>query len=115
MKVFIGLLLLLYSAHVSLTARYEAGQCDYAILFDAGSSGTRMKIYQFLASGLSLRPSDVKEHSPSPSKAKPGISELAADPSQVEAYLMPLLKSAKKTIHKTSMRRLQYICWPQRE
>ena len=98
MKVFIGLLLLLYSAHVSLTARYEAGQRDYAILFDAGSSGTRMKIYQFLASGLSLRPSDVKEHSPSPNKAKPGISELAADPSQVEAYLMPLLESAKKTI-----------------
>ena len=73
-------------------------QAEYVILFDAGSSGTRMSIYQFLESGKFIKASDVKELDPSPSKIKPGISELADDPSQVEAYMMPLLESAKKTI-----------------
>ena len=57
-----------------------------------------MSIYQFLESGKYLKASDVKELDPSPSKIKPGISELADDPSQVEAYMMQLLESGKKTI-----------------
>ena len=76
----------------------DAGHTEYAILFDAGSSGTRLRIYQFLASGPSLEPSDVRELSASPDKAKPGISGLADNPSQVEDYMTPLLESAKKTI-----------------
>ena len=59
---------------------------------------TRMSIYQFPESGKSLKTSDAKELDPSPSKIKRGISELADDPSQVEAYMMPLLESAQKTI-----------------
>ncbi|KAJ7382433.1 hypothetical protein OS493_035082 [Desmophyllum pertusum] len=69
---------------------------EYAIVFDAGSTSTRLKIYQFLASGSSLQPSDVLELSPSPHKVRPGISDLADDPFKVEAYMMPLLESAKK-------------------
>ncbi|KAJ7381118.1 hypothetical protein OS493_004716 [Desmophyllum pertusum] len=65
---------------------------------DPGSTSTRLKIYQFLASGASLKPSDVLELSPSPRKVKPGIADLADDPSKVEAYMMPFLESAKKTI-----------------
>ena len=34
-------LLLLYSMHVTLAADQAAGVTEYAILFDAGSSGTR--------------------------------------------------------------------------
>ena len=76
----------------------DAGHTEYAILFDAGSSGTPLMIYHFLASGPSLEPSDVRELSASPDNAKPGISGLADNPSQVEDYMTPLLESAKKTI-----------------
>ena len=86
--------ILVYFAHVSLAAN----QTKYVILFDAGSSGTRMKIYQFLASGPSLQFSDVNQFYPSPHEEEPGIADLSKDPSQVEAYMMPLLESAKKTI-----------------
>ncbi|KAJ7381418.1 hypothetical protein OS493_001553 [Desmophyllum pertusum] len=83
----------------TLPVHHDTGHTEYAILFDAGSSGTRMEIYQFFASGPSLQPSDVLQLSPaSPAKIEPGISDLADDPSQVEAYMMPLLESAKKTI-----------------
>ena len=82
----------------SLPVSRDAVHTEYAILFDAGSSGTRLRIYQFLASGHSLQPSDVRELSSSPDKAEPGISELADDPSRVEEYMTPLLESAKKTI-----------------
>ena len=83
----------------TVNAKHESEQqAEYVILFEAGSSGTRMSIYQFPESGKSLKASDVKELDPSPSKIKRGISELADDPSQVEASMMPLLESAQKTI-----------------
>ena len=43
-------------------------QAEYVILFDTGSSRTRMLIYQFPESGKSLKAPDVKELDPSPSK-----------------------------------------------
>ena len=78
--------------------RPSTGHNTHAILFDAGSSGTRMEIYKFLASGPSLRPSDVLQIDASPNKVKPGISDFSDDPTQVEAYMNPLLESAKQTI-----------------
>ena len=96
--VHLPVLVLLYSTHITLAAHHAAGQIEYAILFDAGSSKTRMEIYQVSAEGPSLQPSDVTELNPSPDKVKPGIADLAEDPSKVEAYMMPLLESAKKTI-----------------
>ena len=100
MKYFVRQLLLgiLYFTHVIWAVEQDAGHTEYAILFDAGSSGTRMEIYHFLASGPSLQPSEVKQLHPSPHKEEPGIADLAEDPSKVEAYMMPLLESAKKTI-----------------
>jgi len=91
-------LVLICSVHVTLTSKQDADQTEYAILFDVESSGTRVEINKFLVRGLSLQPIDVIQQSPSPQKVVPGISDLAADPSQVEAYLTPLLESAKKTI-----------------
>nr|XP_058969348.1 ectonucleoside triphosphate diphosphohydrolase 1-like isoform X2 [Pocillopora verrucosa]XP_058969349.1 ectonucleoside triphosphate diphosphohydrolase 1-like isoform X2 [Pocillopora verrucosa] len=82
----------------SIPVHQDTGHNSYAILFDAGSSGTRMEIYKFLASGPSLQPSDVVQIDASPDKVKPGISDLSDDPTQVEAYMNPLLKSAKQTI-----------------
>ena len=82
----------------SLPVHHDPAHIEYAIVFDAGSSGTRMKIYQFLASGPSLKPSEVLDQSPSAAKVKPGISDLVDDPSQVETYMMPLLEAGKTTI-----------------
>ena len=82
----------------SIPVHTFSSETEYAILFDAGSSGTRMEIYQFLASGPTLKPSDILELSPSPAKVEPGLSSLADEPSQVEDYMTPLLESAKKTI-----------------
>ncbi|KAJ7381421.1 hypothetical protein OS493_001556 [Desmophyllum pertusum] len=96
--VLVGVLCLTCVTQTLPELHTDTGHTEYAILFDAGSSGTRMEIYQFFASGPSLQPSDVLELSPSPHKVEPGISDLADDPSQVEAYMMPLLESAQKTI-----------------
>ena len=82
----------------SIPVHTFSSETEYAILFDAGSSGTRMEIYQFLASGPTLKPSDILELNASPAKVEPGLSSLADDPSQVEEYMTPLLESAKKTI-----------------
>ncbi|XP_078379735.1 ectonucleoside triphosphate diphosphohydrolase 1-like [Oculina patagonica] len=100
MKPILFLLAVVCLTHVtqSLPVHLFSSETEYAILFDAGSSGTRMEINQFFNSGPSLQPSDIKELKPSPHKVEPGISDFADDPSQVEAYMMPLLESAKKTI-----------------
>ncbi|XP_020622389.1 ectonucleoside triphosphate diphosphohydrolase 1-like [Orbicella faveolata] len=100
MKAFLLLLgvICLTCRTKSIPVHTFSSETEYAILFDAGSSGTRMEIYQFLASGPTLKPSDILELSPSPSKVEPGLSSLAEDPSQVEEYMTPLLESAKKTI-----------------
>ena len=57
-----------------------------------------MEIYKFLGSGPSLQPSDVVQIDASPNKVKPGIPDFSDDPTQVEAYMNPLLESAKQTI-----------------
>ena len=71
---------------------------NYAVLLDAGSSSTKMAIYQFLSSGPSLHFSEIVQLSPSPYKAQPGLSDFASDPTQVEAYIMPLIVAATKTV-----------------
>ena len=100
MKAFLlllGVICLSYRTK-SIPVHTFSSETEYAILFDAGSSGTRMEIYLFLASGPTLKPSDILELNPSPAKVEPGLSSLADDPSQVEEYMTPLLESAKKTI-----------------
>ena len=102
MKTFLEQVVLCLFCFTCVTQSFpvsrDADHTEYTILFDAGSSGTRLKIYHFLASGHSLQPSDVLELSSSPDKAEPGISDLADDPSRVEDYMTPLLDSAKNTI-----------------
>ena len=93
----IGLLLFCLSQGI-YTAEKKAGHVEFAILFDAGSSGTRMEITHFLASGPSLQLSDVIDVKTDPHKVKPGLDDLRHDVSKVEAYLMPLLNAAKETI-----------------
>ena len=98
MKALEVVMVLSFFAHVTSTAEQDAGPVEYAILFDAGSSGTRMEITRFLASGPSLQPSKVIQLDADPHKVKPGLDDLHDDPSQVEAYLVPLLDAAKEII-----------------
>ncbi|XP_022803952.1 ectonucleoside triphosphate diphosphohydrolase 1-like [Stylophora pistillata] len=70
----------------------------YAIIFDAGSSKTKMEIYKIDVASPPLDVSDVHKLKPIPSKVKPGIGKLAAHPWKVEGYLKPLLDSAMKAI-----------------
>ena len=62
-------LVLLCSVHFTLTSKQDADQTEYAILFDTGSSGTRMEINKFLARGPMLQPSDVIQQSLLPTKS----------------------------------------------
>ena len=100
MKAFLLLLagICLTCPTKSIPVHTFSDETEYAILFDAGSSGTRMEIYRFLASGRTMKPSDILELNPSSAKVKPGLSSLADDPSRVEEYMTPLLESAKNTI-----------------
>ncbi|XP_022799696.1 ectonucleoside triphosphate diphosphohydrolase 1-like [Stylophora pistillata] len=69
---------------------------EYVIIFDAGSTKTKLEIYKIDVASPPLDVADVHELDPSPSEKKPGIADL--DPSEVESYLQPLLDSAIKTI-----------------
>ena len=70
----------------------------YAIVFDAGSTKTKMEIYKTNLNAPPLDVSDIHQLDPSPSKVKPGIADLAGKPTAVEDYLKPLLTSAMKTV-----------------
>ena len=70
----------------------------YAIVFDAGSSKTKMEIYKINVNAPPLDATDIQQLDPSLSKVKPGIANLAGNPSAVANYLTPLLSSAKMAI-----------------
>lgn len=70
----------------------------YAIVFDAGSSKTKMEIYKLKMASPPLDVTDVEALDPSPSRVEPGIASLAENPDGVELYLAPLLTAAKNVI-----------------
>lgn len=98
------LLLMISATSVGLPVQFQdqatAGSDSprYVIIFDAGSTKTKMEIYKINVNAPPLDVTDIQELDPSPSKAKPGIANLAGNPSAVEGYLMPLLDSVKKTV-----------------
>ena len=67
---------------------------SYAIIFDCGSSGTRLHIYTVAADGGSL--SELPP--PKAFKKTPGISTFADDPQAVRAYIRPLLELAAANV-----------------
>ena len=92
-------LLTCHSRHVvDDQASTGTDSAKYVIIFDVSSSRTKMEIYKIDVNSPPLDVADVRELDPSPSKAKPGIANLAGKPSEVEGYLKPLLDSAMKTI-----------------
>ncbi|EDO43911.1 predicted protein [Nematostella vectensis] len=89
--VFLGTCLALVSARTIPKAKY-------AVLFDAGSSGTRCKVYK-LIQRQTLHVRDVTQlNVPKPNKAKPGLSSFGESPAGVGPYLQTLIEGAKKVV-----------------
>lgn len=79
----------------------DSGSTRYTIVFDVGASKTKMQIYKINVNASNYSPldvGDIEQLEPSFSKVKPGIASLAGNTVAVEEYLMPLLKSAIKTV-----------------
>ena len=70
-----------------------ATHTKYAIVFDAGSTGSRIHVFKFEQHGSSLKLiSDTFE------QLKPGLSSFADDPKKAAESLKPLLATAIKTV-----------------
>jgi apyrase len=72
-----------------------ASEYKYCIVFDAGSTGSRIHVYKFKAtdSGLQLI-SDTFD------QLKPGLSSYADDPAKAAESLTPLMAKAFETVPK---------------
>jgi hypothetical protein len=67
----------------------------YAIVFDAGSTGSRVHVFKFnLVNGALHLESDTFE------QLKPGLSSFADEPDKAAASLLPLLEIATNTVPK---------------
>lgn len=75
---------------------------SYAILIDAGSTGSRMYIYKFNLNGNGKVDSveDVEELNNSLGKLKPGLSSMLNKPDEIEAYFRKFFDEADKIIPK---------------
>ncbi|XP_047013811.1 ectonucleoside triphosphate diphosphohydrolase 6 isoform X3 [Ictalurus punctatus] len=79
---------------LSRTAQVVSETFQYGIMFDAGSTGTRIHVFQF-----HLESSAAPKLGSETFKAiKPGLSAYADDPEKCKAGLLELLKVAKQTI-----------------
>ena len=67
----------------------------YAIVFDAGSTGSRIHVFKF-----SMEDGELKLESDTFEQLKPGLSSYADDPQKAAESLKPLLETAVKTVPK---------------
>ncbi len=65
----------------------------YAVVFDAGSTGSRVHVFKF-----NLEDGRLKLQSDTFEQLKPGLSSYADDPAKAAASLQPLLDTALKTV-----------------
>ena len=81
-------------------ASSRSSDVSYAVLIDAGSTGSRMYIYKFNLNGNGKVDSvdDVEELSHSLGKLKPGLSSMLHKPDDIEAYFQKLFDEAHKII-----------------
>ena len=84
---------------------------SYAILIDAGSTGSRMYIYKFELNrnGKVDSVDDVEELANSLGKLKPGLSSMLNKPDAIEAYFQKLFDEAGKIIPKEKERSTPFV------
>ena len=70
----------------------------YAVIVDAGSTGTRAHVFSWLAAS----PSSTLVEQKLALKLKPGLADIA--PHQIESYLAPLLTAASAAVPQSSRR-----------
>ena len=72
---------------------------QYAVMFDAGSSGTRVKVYRFTKCDGPLTVDNFEQLDvPKPNKVKPGLSSFANNIGAIKSYITPLLEAAKNIV-----------------
>lgn len=92
-KLFLNVLILL------LTSDFEhvfGQETRYAVLIDAGSSGSRVRVYKWSANQQSKSLPDIDEVTNL--KTEPGMSDYVDKPNELDGHLMPLLAKAKATV-----------------
>ena len=93
---------LLYEKTHSLTelrhkgASESAGGTRYAVVLDAGSTGSRVHVFKFEL--VANKPGELKLISDTFEQLKPGLSSFPDSPEQAAASLKPLLDTALKTV-----------------
>ncbi|KAI9120640.1 hypothetical protein K1719_007673 [Acacia pycnantha] len=75
---------------------------SYAVIFDAGSTGSRVHVFHFNQS-LDLIP--IGQDLEFLDKVKPGLSAYAKNPEKAAESLIPLLEEAENVVHKRARRR----------
>lgn len=86
----IAVALLAYFSFFGFSGPGDPGVSQYALVIDAGSSGSRLHLYEFsvTADSLELRDELFKP-------LKPGLSSYAKDPKKGGESIRPLLEAAK--------------------
>ena len=80
------------------SAASNTANAQYSIMIDAGSSGSRLNVYKFIVNDDVLEVSEVQQVKVSSKNVKPGIASFADNPSEIGAYIQPLLNSARDNI-----------------
>ncbi|CAL8315969.1 unnamed protein product [Merluccius merluccius] len=89
----------------SLSRPANASRIFYGVMFDAGSTGTRIHVYTFIQQGAGLPVLDNEMfHS-----VKPGLSAYADSPGTAAHTVRTLLKVAKKTVPRLEWKRTPVI------
>ncbi|KAL3523183.1 hypothetical protein ACH5RR_016017 [Cinchona calisaya] len=84
-----------FSSHVLVST--EASQKKYAVIFDAGSTGSRVHVFHF---DKNLDLLQIGEDFEFYEAIKPGLSSYADDPKAAAQSLKPLLEKAEALIPK---------------
>jgi hypothetical protein len=86
-------LAMIYYTFYGVPGSGDAGVSQYALVIDAGSSGSRLHLYEFSVSGSKL---DLKDELFKP--LKPGLSSYNKDPPKGGESIRPLLEAAKSRV-----------------
>ncbi|XP_066268215.1 ectonucleoside triphosphate diphosphohydrolase 1-like isoform X2 [Branchiostoma lanceolatum] len=97
LSVFLGVIVFVSSARVGRASH----NYRYGVIFDAGSSSTKLHVYRWDRNSLPTKKADLTELKLSGTrKVRPGISSYVASPQFVKTALILLLYSAKAAVPK---------------